>query len=200
MKEEIYTRNISYIGMWKDDEFNGNGKFSFGKRNVARSIFNVVIADYWIQYTSSCNFVDGLQEGEGVLTTKSYDDVSMERLLYSQGKIIRNYTKEANDKRSEESFQRYQAQKKITDCNNCTVDEEKTTFPKEGYFLMFSYDEPGKIVMKNGEKYDFYYKEGEKPWYIIDSYGIIFDDTTDFTSFDEMITELIKRCILKKCK
>jgi len=116
---------------------------------------------------------------------------------FSNGKIVQNYTQEERDEDFRIKQQNKVREEKKQACKDCVVDYEKTTYPhKESEFIYFTVDKPGKIVMKNGEEYEFYYSSGRRPWYI----GTGFLQTKDFDTFERMLSELTDKCIEKKCK
>jgi hypothetical protein len=55
---------------------------------------------------------------------------------------------------------------------------------------------PGKLVLKNGEKQEFYYDN--KSWYTESSF--IFTSKTRFDTLEKMLDEFLKQCVEKHCK
>jgi hypothetical protein len=78
-------------------------------------------------------------------------------------------------------------------CTQCEIDESKTTFPQKGTGL-FSIDNPGKIVMKNGDEY-WYYQRDDGSWFITGLFS-----STNFDTFKEMLNNFLKDCTDKYCR
>ena len=138
----------------------------------------------------SGDFINGKIEGRG------YYDYDL--CVFSNGKLIKNLSLEAR-------VRAHKIRKEKEDCENCIINQEETVFPveeeKEGWFSEYTETTPGKIIMKNGEIYTYWYDKAEiKPWRIIDKYGIFFNDYKNFETFDDMLEALIEKCINTKCK
>lgn len=179
-----WNDNIRVTGEWKNDKLNGHAKLEFRKTYM---ILGVTKSD--VHYFSG-DFVNGNIEGRG------YFDGDL--CVFSNGKLIRNLSEEAR-------LKAYIEKKAKEDCANCIINEDKTVFPKEeekdGWFGKYTQSSPGKIVMKNSEVYEYWFDKGnDKPWRIIESHGLIFNDYKNFKTFDEMATALIEKCINAKCK
>lgn len=74
--------------------------------------------------------------------------------------------------------------------DECQIDWEKTTGPKE-YDSFWIPDEPGYIVMKNGDKYEYKINSKGKP------YVIYLFSSESFENWGEMIEYCISKCKLK---
>lgn len=193
--KEVQNRNISYKGYWLHDTFNGKGILEYQRRETLIGMLVWGVTDL-VTYKEEGNYIDGQINGKGYFTKNSKTDF----VLYENGKISRNYSEEARDR----ELERWRANKKIEECKNCVVDVEKTTIPTEeevGLFLTYTRQNPGKIIMKNEETYNYWYDQNNKnPWRIVDKNGILFDDYISFETFDEMLDALIEKCIQVKCK
>ena len=101
------------------------------------------------------------------------------------------------DRRAESSYQQKKAEEKaeqIKKCAECEVDYEKFTLPKKEDWIICTNDKPGKIIMKNGETYEYYYDKNKG----LLVKGFVWDDKYD--NFDEMIRAFIDKCKYKfKC-
>ena len=88
------------------------------------------------------------------------------------------------------SLQRY----KQKQCDRCIIDYKKSTYPENKKdFFGANYIKSGKIVMKNGEEYEWHISK--KGWVIENWwYG------EPYESWDFMIEELKQRCSDKYCK
>lgn len=135
--------------------------------NSGFSAFETKISTYL--QASGCDFM-----GAYYLGSRAYDE---ERL------------------RQEKAFKKQQ-------CDNCIVDDKKTEVPRimEKYSFFggtYTDKENGTIVMKNGKKFRWDYKN-ERYRYIEE--GIIFDDVEEFKTFDLMYARLIEKCQSLYCK
>jgi len=99
--------------------------------------------------------------------------------------------------RREESRRRLQAER----CANCELDKEKSKFPepKEPTFWnAYTSQNPGKLVMKNGEKQEFYWDKDKKKWYT--ESGFIFTSKEEYDDLDVLYSDFYRKCIDIHCK
>ena len=82
-------------------------------------------------------------------------------------------------------------------CNKCTLDWSESNYPREEDNFLWPgvSHKKGVIVMKNGEKYEFDYKDGKcmitNGWFSSDIY---------FNNFKEMLVDFITKCKNQWCK
>jgi hypothetical protein len=114
-------------------------------------------------------------------------------------KDISSYQQKIDNIRSAYRQQEQEHNRKM--CAQCEIDIDKSEFAyneeKKSWLLPGTYTEsnPGKIVMKNGDKHTFYVDSDGK-WYI--SSGLFSSHT--FKDTKEMITYFLNECEKRYCK
>lgn len=129
-------------------------------------------------------------EGKEPLFTRLSDELIIKAdyltRIYNQG--VDKY----NAYLGRQQVRREEAQQML--CDQCEIDLTKSRMPKDTKdFLGFDDQHPGVIRMKNGEKFEFHYRN--KQWAIPG-----FFSSRKFDGFDELIREFIKECEAKYCK
>jgi len=114
-------------------------------------------------------------------------------------------------KETKESYERYKEEKaarhrehKAKMCAGCEIDEKnkKNKFPESKHFdnlldeILFGYNNPGVMKMKNGDEYSFWQGSDYK-WEIRD--GLLFTTTTKFDKLSDLLGEFVKRCQKEHC-
>jgi hypothetical protein len=168
-----YSVWLRYWGDFKSGKFEGFGVFTF------------CINDNPISFSG--DFVDGRPNGffsshNGLLYCKnvnSFDD------LYDC------------DNQYNEDYRRAKEISNSIACSKCEIDDSKTEIPENTTDLWgATYQFSGKIVMKNGDYYPYYFKKGK--WVIEE--GFIFINTTEFDTYDDLRREFLDKCINMYCR
>lgn len=81
-------------------------------------------------------------------------------------------------------------------CNKCTLDIKRTTFPSKEKGFFGTVNKSGEIVMKNDTSYTFDYSDGK---YTLND-DFLFFSGTKFNSFEEMLNHFLKECKREYCK
>ena len=94
--EDLWSANISYKGGWLDDKFSGQGEL----KNYYKTSNTGLWTAYYRHYcTTYAKFVNGKAEGEGYyskqVTGFLAGNDTYDRVLFSNGAIVKNYTEEA---------------------------------------------------------------------------------------------------------
>lgn len=147
---------------------------------------------------------DGVRGDDDLLTVNSgfsAFETKISNYLQNNGYDFRGAFYLGSRAYDEERLRREKAFKKQR-CDNCLIDENQTEIPRtvEKYNLFrgtYTEKENGTIVMKNGKKFRWDYKN-ERYRYIEE--GIIFDDVEEFKTFDLMYARLIEKCQSLYCK
>lgn len=171
--EDMREANISYKGGWANDEYNGQGEF----KNYYKTIEDVFLwtSDYRHYCTTQANFINGIAEGDGYFSVQVSGFLAgsntYDRVLYQNGRIVRNYSEEARKAKSDEI--KYSACFKFIETNTVSYSDggdQKAT----GY--KFKCVPPSKYSLE----YIIYYNPGgsrySKGWYKDDG-GLLFKDS-----------------------
>ncbi len=219
---EDNKNSISYNGNWLNGSFQGEGVIEgnvtklFGVYDQGR--LNGECTIYWVKRSNKTggflgallsyadNYAgatgmwrDDSPYGTHVVKVQTGSSAKKEINVSSYSELLSCARNLLSSVRADN--QRFDNEKKQQECNDCIINESESTFPTEATdFFGFTYDKPGLIRMKNDEEYEFYYQNGEKPWYIITSRGIFSDDTKSFKSFYELSSELVRMCKEKRCR
>jgi ankyrin repeat protein len=108
----------------------------------------------------------------------------------------------AQTEASEASYFNRIKRRQMKKCMACEIDEDKVKFAwneqaKTFFFEMeYTRHNPGQIIMKNGDKYEFYKKEGGG-WYI--ESGLFFSKE-EFDKFEDLLLYFIEKCKETYCK
>jgi hypothetical protein len=118
-----------------------------------------------------------------------------EAQIVSKFRAAENYISEIHQRVAE-----YQQKQ----CDNCIIDSEnkKNKLPESRYYdniidnILFSYNDPGVIYMKNGDKYEFHQTSDGKKWKV--STGIF--SSEKFDTFGKMLDYFLEKCKEINCK
>ena len=199
-----------YNGSWKNGLYHGSGTLMETKLNDKIE---------FIQYKG--NFIDGKKNGKMSIIGQYKDQLSngfymkdITQALYQKFRfsaeaeydndalikynLIEDHEKHLNQyfaqivKNRQESAERYKTEK----CLKCEINYKKSTYPREdNSFWKGKGHMNGKLVMKNGDEYNFDFQDGKskivKGWFETDDY---------YPSFKAMILDLEKKCLEKYCQ
>lgn len=201
---------VYYTGSWKDGDFNGkgiltetfeqgkieflvyNGNFLNGKKNGLFKVYgqfrDQVNRKIWIQ-----GLTQSLYKKFGYEADAEYknDEVVKYKIIEDQEGKFNTYFEQIYKAR-EETAQKV----KLDNCLNCEINYSKSTYPREedNFLWVGTSHRTGEIVMKNGDKYSFDYKDGKckviNGWFETDDY---------YPSFIKMVETLKKKCVEKYC-
>lgn len=201
----------SYKGSWKNSKYNGkgilteaftegkveflvyDGDFSNGKKNGKFKIYgqfrDQVNRTIWIQ-----DLTQSLYKKFGFIAEAEYknDELVKYSIIEDQEDKLNTYFAEIYQARKEAA-----QQVKIEKCIKCEIDFKKSTYPREedNFLWPGTSHRTGEIVMKNGDKYNFDYKDGKckviNGWFETDDY---------YPNFIKMVENLENKCSEKYCK
>jgi hypothetical protein len=112
-------------------------------------------------------------------------------VIYNEylGTMADDEKKEAEKRAFEVRYKKVQAEK----CNQCSIDNSKTEYPKDSKNWLGTSHHEGKIVMKNGDDFTWDYSDGK---YKV-STGFMSEDSYD--SWEEMLNDFLTKCEKKYC-
>lgn len=198
-----------YEGSWKDNLYHGKG--------TSYEIINDDTVEF-IAYSG--NFINGKKEGLFTVTGQYKDKIShgisfsginwyekfqfqleieynnnieiSKRIIKDDANKMDLYFANIIAKRNEANQSYYQDK-----CTNCEIDKNKSEYPKEvdNYLWVGTSKRNGQIIMKNGDKYTFDYKDGKCR--IING---IFETDDYYNNFKQMLDNLEIKCKEKYCK
>jgi hypothetical protein len=122
-----------------------------------------------------------------------------------------NRRTQASKKGHESEKARSRARRAAEECANCEIDDSKTILPRSqaktittvsdflfGGETVIVENKPGKVVMKNGQTYDF--KVGEYYWEVSRCSSCSLYRKNNEDEFKKMLEDMIKDCVEKHCK
>jgi len=204
----LKEKNVVYSGSWNEGNISGSGVFE-GKETLIDGIFKNGKLD------GECNI--WLQKNRGILTPYYLGAVGNWKMGYPYGHFIvksknmGNYYEKnievntLNDlkecmlqlaRKGDSDWDATVKKQKQEECANCIIDVLKTTFPEENetWFLKLTYQKPGVIQMKNGQKYEFYFNNEKHLWYINSGFS-----GESFKTFDLLLDRLMSECKKRYC-
>jgi len=185
--------------------FSLDGSYGFDLTAGDIETFLEISPDY---YSVEQYVIDGIVNYTFNLNLKWVSDISSLLEGHISTQRIKDYLKIREEILAQEEIRRQQrlAKWREEQCDNCKIDERESNFPHfEKDFNPFAamlggeytIQKPGKMVMKNGDKYEFYIDDKGK--FCLGGVDWL-NKTKDFDSFDNMITSFIQECQKKYCK
>lgn len=128
-------------------------------------------------------------------STKEYMTKHQSDIADAMSKEIVSCREEAQELTKDAKAEYYARMKRYQEerCRNCEIDEDKTKFPYDDQ-VIYTRHNPGKIVMKNGDEYEFYINE-DGEWYI---QGFLSKEK--FDKFGDMLYRFIEKCKQTHCR
>jgi ankyrin repeat protein len=156
----------------------------------------IAIADR-LYYTSGIGVQQFFAEAEREVRAKS----NLLATTWNNDVVRWNQYVEKRNAKLEADRKRFEAEQQARRCAECEVDWSKSRYPKrktETIMEIFEYtkETPGELVMKNGEKYTFYWDNDDKEWYI--STGFL--QTEEFSDWEKMVKYFLEECEKKYCR
>jgi hypothetical protein len=205
-----YNNGDSYTGHFKDDEPDGYGEYNWSNGAWYKGMFKEGEKNGQGEYRTkdgyrfTGNFVNDKRQGKfkvekwtllGLLGDEWVVEYDNDKVI-NQNQTKSDFTDFITGKTAREARIRERSEKSEK-CDKCEVDRTRTTSPDENSFLGMTFDKPGKIYMKNGDEYEYYYSQDKNSWLVKTG---LFKFDEKFKKFEEMLNYFVAECKEEYCK